>query len=365
MSRHSNSRLNKEDEDMSGGTRQILSYCLLYFLLAGILAYPVAAIGQRPSADPVPAKQGTGERTQGEAAEQAESTLVREYKTNEKVADIIFGEAEMTVEEASALGIGGLERRKSTDTVRVQYPKVAMVADEKFSTERTAYVKSIRFLNARGIVNKEVSTLKMIPGERWSSVRVSKGRRYIGVNSVNKYSREVVIDADFAMFDDEGRELWKMKHHLTSIIPSPNGEYVVGIRDAAIGDAPIYVYNAKGLVREIEKDDQSWDVDFSKDGSYFAVKVVTIKRKMDGARRVREYAAHLIVFGSRGNELWRKENIARGEASFASRVKISDDDIITVMTGVGEYKIYSFDKNGELVREQKGNLELLRRFKQR
>ena len=121
----------------------------------------------------------------------------------------------------------------------------------------------------------------------------------------------------------------------------------------------------KKVVREIEKDDQSWDVDFSKDGSYFAVKVVTIKRKMDGARRVREYAAHLIVFGSRGNELWRKENIARGEASFASRVKISDDDIITVMTGVGEYKIYSFDKNGELVREQKGNLELLRRFKQR
>ena len=349
---------------MSRRTHVALSYCLPCLFLVGLLACPVFAGGRRPPADSISAESLAQKLTQGNPPQALTEQLTAQYRTNQKVVDVIFGEAKVTVGEARTLGVKDLEARSPKDTVKIQYPKVVMLADEQDSTEGTSYIKSIRFLNAKGVTKKEVPTLKMIPGERWSSVTISKGRKFIGVNSVIEYSRENVRDADFIMFDDEGRELWKMKHHLTHIIPSPNGEYTLGIPDPAIGDAPIYMYDAKGLVREIRKDNRSWDVDFSKDGSYFAVKMVTVKQEGEADRKVLEAAAHLIVFDSRGKELWRKENITSGPASFACRVKISDADVITVITGVGEYRILTFDKNGKLLQERQGDLEALRRFKQ-
>jgi len=351
---------------MSRRTHVALCYCLSCLFLIGLLACPVFAGGRRPPADSISAESLAQKVTQGNPPQALTEQLTAQYRTNQKVVDVIFDEAAVTVREASALGVKGLGARSPKDTVKIRYPKVVMLADEQDSIEGTSYTKSIRFLDAKGATKKEVSTLRMIPGERWSSVTISKGRKFIGANNVNEYSGEYVIDADFIMFDDEGRELWKMKHHLTGIIPSPSGEYALGVPDAAIGGAPISMYNAKGLVREIRKDDRSWDVDFSKDGGYFAVKVVTIKEKTNTAtgRQMIEPAAHLIVFDSRGNELWKKENITTGPSSFACQVKISDDDIITVITGVGEYRVFTFDKNGKLLQELQEDLEALRRFKQ-
>ncbi|MBU2462251.1 hypothetical protein KKH65_05200, partial [bacterium] len=65
-----------------------------------------------------------------------EPKLIMEYKFDEPVVDVIFDEATMTVKEARALGMKGLEKRKATEKVKVQYPKVVVVG------KRVKYIKS-------------------------------------------------------------------------------------------------------------------------------------------------------------------------------------------------------------------------------
>ena len=74
--------------------------------------------------------------------------------------------------------------------------------------------------------------------------------------------------------------------------------------------------------------------------------------KRENARK-----AHLVVLDSSGNELWRKI-IAKGGASSYCPITISDNKI-TVMTGIDDYKIYVFDKQGKLLEEKQGTLEQL------
>jgi len=86
-------------------------------------------------------------------------------------------------------------------------------------------------------------------------------------------------------------------------------------------------------------------MDFSIDGSFFAVTVVTFDKTKKGAGK---YKGHLIVVDEGGNELWKIENIATGESSF-SEIKISEDDVISLTTGLPERKVYRFDKQGNRI----------------
>ncbi|MDI6703292.1 MAG: hypothetical protein QME40_01265 [bacterium] len=310
----------------------------------------IESTGVQPEGESKPAKVEVAEQkgTQTSEAQAIEPKPVMEYKLpeGEEIVDVIFGEAEMTVEEAMALGIKGLEQKKATETVKVQYPKVITIKDMNIKGDVS--IKSIRFLNEKGEMKSEYQ----VKGQReWTGVMVSKNKKYLNVHSIINYEKE---EAESIMLNDEGKVLWSVKHNLFEVYPSPNGKYLVGLPTIEWSDAPIYVYNEKGLVREIKKDDLSCRLSFSKDGSYFAV---TLTTRIEGEDR-----ADLIVFDGEGNELWRKNGITRGIAADYCPINITDDDIITVMTGGDEYKIYHFDKKGNLVKEEQGNLELLRQF---
>jgi len=188
----------------------------------------------------------------------------------------------------------------------------------------------------------------------WTGVMISKNKKYLNVHTILNHITE---EAESVMLNDEGNVLWSVKHNLFGVYPSPNGKYIVGIPTIEWGDAPICVYNEKGLVKEIKKDSRSWKLSFSKDGSWFAV---TLAIRIEGKEK---YRADLIVFDDKGNELWRKNSIARGDAAYSCPIDITDDDIITVITGGDEYKIYHFDKKGNLIKEEQGNLKMFREFK--
>ncbi len=206
---------------------------------------------------------------------------------------------------------------------------------------------SVKFLDENGNEKNSIGLLNTIPGNSWSSVSKSKNQKYITINNIYNYNQkeEKIEDAKMIMLNDEGVELWSMKHNLANIIPSPNGKYVVGTLDAAFGDAPIYVFNEKGLITKIAKDDQAWDIDFSNDGSFFALTIVTFDKTKKGIEKCQ---GHLIVLNEEGNELWRRANIAMGENSFCE-VNISNDNIISLTTGLTERKVYHFDNQGHTI----------------
>jgi hypothetical protein len=304
----------------------------------------------------------------GSSPASQEQVLLWEKEFDEEVVDVIFGEAEMTVEEARALGYKGLEQKKLADTVKVQYPKVLMIKDKENSTRYQTFTESVKFLGNDGSVTRELSLQRYIPGEqRPAKVSVSKNKKYLSINTpMEGFEVGDVVRKRSIILDDTGRELWELKHDLHEVHLSQNGKYIVGYLGPHVG-GPIYVYNEKGLVREIEMHDISWSVGFSKEGSYFAVTIRTIDSEKikkakeydrlqnpEEARKIRHEArkAHLIVFDDKGNELWRRKNIAKGSASASCSINISDDDIITVTTGVPEFKVYRFDKEGNSIQKE-------------
>jgi len=301
----------------------------------------------------------------GNSNENQEPILLWEKEFDEEIVDIIFGEAEMTVEEARALGYKGWEQREATDTVKVQYPKVVMIKDEENSTQYQTFIESIKFLGKDGSVTRELSLQRYVPGEqRPAKVSVSKNKKYLSINTpMEGFEAGDVVKKMSIILDDTGRELWELRHVLHEVHLSPNGKYIVGFLGPHVG-GPIYVYKEEGLVREIEMHDIGWSVDFSEDGGYFAVTAKTVDREKirkaqeydklqntEEARKIRHEAhrAHLIVFNESGNELWRREDIAKGIASDHCPINISADDVITVTTGVSESKVYRFDKTGDLI----------------
>jgi hypothetical protein len=204
-----------------------------------------------------------------------EAVLLWEKDFGEEVVDVIFDEAEMTVEEARALGFKGLEQREATDTVVVQYPKVLMIKDENAKHE--PLVKSIKFLDEKGSVKKEVPLQRYIPDKQSPArINIAKNRQYIRINTpIKEDEHGDLVEAESVILDTAGNVLWSIKHNLSIVYLSPDGKYIVGVPTLDWSDAPIYVYNEKGLVKEIKKNTSWWDIDFSADGSYFAVTIKT------------------------------------------------------------------------------------------
>jgi len=314
-----------------------------------------------PTVEHPPADQATEEG----ATKPLETTVrasesVLEYKTDEEIEDIILGTTRMTVKEAESLGVAGIEHHNAWDTVDVLYAKVVVIGDRE--TKPGRHAESIRFLDQRGNTKKEVRLLENAPGKGWSTVIVSTNRKYMAVN--NLYAIEGRKDRELLMLDDEGNELWRMKHHLATAIPSTNGKLVVGTGDPGWGEGPIYVYEEGRLIGQIQKDVPAWCVAFSMDGTWFVVTLVKRDREIRTESPIDRARADLIAFDDEVNELWRKEGIARGGAAMYCPVRISDNDTVTVMTGVGEYRIYQFDREGRLICEETGDLEQLRRFRE-
>lgn len=259
--------------------------------------------------------------------------ITLDYKTDEKVVEILYGEIEVSAQEARQYGLHVSENRKPSDRIKVQYPKVVITESK------------IQFLDERSKLKSSVARTPSVPGKSGSIVRSAKNKKYIALNNILKYNQpaERVEDGELIMLNDDGSELWKRPHNFANIIPSPNGRYILGTPDSAFGGAPISVINEKGVIKEIKKDSRRWKIDFSKDGSYFAV---TIQTRIEGDEK---YRADLIVLSESGEELWRINSIARGTASDSCPVTITDDDLIIVTTGVPEFQEYRFDKQGNRV----------------
>lgn len=291
----------------------------------------------------------------------ASKEFAAEYKSGEGVVDVVYDTAIMDVAAAKALGVAKLEGRQKSESIKVRYPKVVMIKDEKVKTG--THVKSLRFLDETGKMKKEIPVQRFISGKQDpAEIIVSKNRKYISMRNVKERTEKGdVKNTESIILDADGNELWKINHQLASARVSTNGEYIVGDYDEC-DTCPVVVFNRNGLVKEIPKGTLWFDVDFSKDGSFFAVTTETIDWKIKTSRHADRYAGHLQVYDSSGKELWRKDNLAKGVGT-GCEVKISSDDVVNVITGVDDYKLYRFDKKGSLLKEEQSNLEALRNFK--
>jgi len=276
------------------------------------------------------------------------------------ITNVIFGEAEMTVSKARTMGVEGLVQESSDEKVKVKYPKVVMVSDEDI-IERSAeaIAKSIRFLDVNGKLKKEIPVQRYILGKQSPArISISKNEKFLAINTPIKEDEKGIWGKNTVVFNSDGDRLWGFDHNLVTIYLSPNGEYMVG---QGWESGPVVVYGKDGkTLREIENNGLN-DISFSDDGNYFAVILEGIDREMKTERYVDRAYADLVVVDAQGNELWRKEKIAKGSATGAE-VKISNGNI-TVITGVGEYKVYHFDKDGKLLKTEQGDVGQLRNFK--
>jgi hypothetical protein len=283
-------------------------------------------------------------------AQTIEPKLIVEYKFDESVVDVIFGEAEMTVKEARKRGMKGLEKRKAMEIVKVQYPKVVVLGKRVKYTEdyEELHETSINFFDKNGKKKKEIFLQQSLPDRDYgrAMVGISKNRKYLAIytpvvttpielrGKITDWEESGYIKNDTVIMDTEGNKLWSVvlecsgNPHISS-----NGKYIVDIDVGGELDGPSVIYNENGMVKEI------WAlgcfaVDFSKDGSWFAV--------------ITERRHDLIVFDEKGNELWKKRNFGEGWDS-EKCLNISEDDIITIIFGMNQDIKYRFDKKGNLI----------------
>ncbi|MEW6606901.1 MAG: hypothetical protein AB1414_05535 [bacterium] len=207
-----------------------------------------------------PAKAEAIEQTGTQTAEAQviEPKLVMEYKLpeGEEIVDVIFGEATMTVKEARALGIKGLEKRQETELVKVRYPKVVYTT------------KIVKFLDKSGKILKTISLEK----ESWIEKRINRNiYKNIEKDMIAKKNAEIIgliireigsgelfyEEADrFILLDLTGDPLWEKQfdgraifRELCSI--SENGEIIVIHTEDTTGsedypDQILYVYDKNG-----------------------------------------------------------------------------------------------------------------------
>ncbi|MFH0774014.1 MAG: PQQ-binding-like beta-propeller repeat protein [bacterium] len=280
----------------------------------------LVVIGMLASSGWTIAKKVTqGTETKDSGTQTVEPTLIMEYKFDEPITDVIFDEATMTVKEARTLGMKGLEKRKATETVKVQYPKVLV-------TE-----KAVRFLDEKGRIEREVALKK----ENYEELMVSLATGKIIVKGVkgegeNRYRYLRWIDEkERTVKIEEGGEVF-------SVLISENGKYVVsGGEDlSAVEGSPIctlYDINGNELWRRKTEGDSS-EVKILYDGKVLILEFFI----MDKTR--------ITLININGTKLWEKNLPATPDYNV---LFTNDDKIIVYAFEIG--KLYAFDKKGNLL----------------
>jgi hypothetical protein len=332
--------------------------------------------------------EAKGEKgTETANAQAIEPKLIMEYKFDEPVVDVIFSEATMTVKEARALGMKGLEKKKATERVKVQYPKVIFANNTEYRKD-IGLMTSIKFLDKKGKIKKEITPLQYFPDKpEWVYpygkpkglyFNLSKNRKYICINIPSPIKKEdwdkygddcykFAPEGETIVLNTEGDILQRIKTSGDCDFVSPNGNYVIDTDVSGESAGPLVIYDENGTVKEIPVTHiGDGELDFSKDGTWFAMVIETVDTKQlreaqkydkaqnyEVARKLRKEArrTHLVVFDEKGNELWRKE-VAR-DPWIIDTVSISEDDIITVTMwhfyGSEKGRVYHFDKKGNLI----------------
>ncbi|HAV42934.1 TPA: hypothetical protein DCX15_02830 [bacterium] len=195
-----------------------------------------------------------------------EPTLVMEYRFDEPITDIIFDEAEMTVKEAMALGMKGLEKRKETEKVEVLYPKVIFIPEKVYSREK--YIKEIKFLDREGNVKKQV----ILDVKKRENVIISPNQKYILATKGYDYISEQEIEGG-TLYRDDGTEIWTKEEGLFNSV-SDAGFVAEGFIGWGGSKVPFIIYDHLGQkIEEVTLPQNVLEAAgrFSEDGRYYVI----------------------------------------------------------------------------------------------
>jgi hypothetical protein len=300
-------------------------------------------------------------------SQEGTDTYVLNYKSEEEIVDVIWDEATITVSELRERGIKALEKR-ATETVRIRYPKVVMIKDERALV--SPLVKTIQFFDKRGRIKKEMALQRWILYKQDPAyIFLSKNKEYICISTpepleipedykgpIEYYKPPRDPEIESVILNTDGEELWRATSTLSGgLWLSPNGRYFIVCNVECGRQCPLFYFNHRGTVKELWFKEGTMgfeyiEIDFSKDGSWFAVVGKNI-------------GEHLVVFDQEANELWRKEGVAEGDWD-VWELEISNDEIIIVTISrciIPGKKIqlieYQFTKQGELIETKEKEVE--------
>lgn len=266
----------------------------------------------------------------GNSPASQEPVLLWEKEFDDEAVDVIFGEAEMTVEEARALGYKGWNQRKATDTVKVQYPK-ALVTE-----------KTLKFLDGKGIIKfkRDLKHEAIDPIENERVIK-SKNDHYILIFTPLKIvgapgTDRSISKAKYTVMNDEGNKLWELEGDLAKVRHISNtGETVVG---HDFWGGYLLFYNAEGLIKQVDPIEGMDEIgsfsSFSHDGEYFYFIFM--------GNKFLKKNAELVCYTKKGKELWRKDDLI-GLAIQA--IEISPDDNYIVVIVASSVCLYDTEGN--------------------
>src|SRR5665648_761142 len=105
-----------------------------------------------------------------------------EKKYKDTAFKIIYGEAEMPAIKTKNLVTLGDEAAKTTDTVKIKYPKVIFIKDK--TVKHYDKASSIKFLDVNGNVKKEILPIPYKIG--FDNVNISKNKKFICLTTFTK-----------------------------------------------------------------------------------------------------------------------------------------------------------------------------------
>ena len=184
--------------------------------------------------------------------QESKLTLIPVYEKTfeDTIVDMIFDTATVSLDKAKAMGWkeeAFSEEEKAKGKVTIVYPCVLITKDK------------ISFLDKDGKEKKTIS--RLVRGVRWEGkqgvkigegvikVRKSKEGGYLGVVIPREGSAlDGTMKGDLVMYSKGGREMWRLEGVYLSdgdIVPSPNGEYAIGLPPAEYPEGAPYIYTSE------------------------------------------------------------------------------------------------------------------------
>jgi hypothetical protein len=264
-----------------------------------------------------------------------EPMLVIEYKLleSEEIVNVIFDEAEMTVTKARALGMKGLEQRRATETVKVQYPKVLVTK------------KAVKFLDKEGTVEREILLKK--EREETAIVSLTTGKVIITGYAYRKKENNLEEIYRYVNLVDEKGEIKRITEcvEFENVWFSGNEKYIAIGSGDMVGESPsgCTLYNLQGnkLWTYLVKS-RNWMMHLLYDG-----KIVIIEHIEEGRRK-----GKISLIDVDKKKLWERE-IEYGQPKIYSTIDGKIIVYIDKYSPKDTYILYGFDVNGDLLWEPK------------
>lgn len=186
----------------------------------------------------------------------------------------------------------------------------------------------------------------------WSSVKFTKGNKYIGINIIKSYDsdKETVNSSEFVMLDKDGNEMWKRDNKFYSAIPSPNGKYFFGTADPECSGCPIHLVNpSENLDKSLIWSRYANDIAgahiecISEDGNLYVVSILG----MYDSKEHKPGNQTAMLLNQNGGILWSYTTDFLGPCS------IQDDNLVMILRSGNKANISKVDTtNNKIVWKQ-------------